>query len=168
VEAYAANFDVQLTKHQGLWIEHGTAVHTLNGCGSSRRVRCRMNEDASEPCVAHANVTVRPLAHFATSVHFWGDRYAPSYERTVDPRTDIDVYRNGRRRRIYWYPAFGLLKLIVLGGAECAQVRESARVVGLRQAFLRTLDPARAMEALPFTAECRGACGHVAWEAGGA
>lgn len=140
IEAYKTNFDALVTKHQGLLLEFGQPVlDTRDGCGSTDRVICHVNEDDSEPCLTSEHLTVRPLAHFATVTYFWGARYAPSFANHFIPELDVDLYQVGTPRRPYSYPSFGLVKMIVMGGNTCTDVAESPRVMDKRKAFSERL-----------------------------
>ena len=131
VEAYGHNFDVPLTKHQGLRIEFGQPVpDSAADCGSTLDIKCRGNLDATEPCQTSKSVAVHPLAHFASVTYFWGSRYQP-----FEDEGDVDIYNNGLPRRPFLYPAYGVIKLIVWDGSNCDGVVESEEVKQSRDAY---------------------------------
>lgn len=138
VERYMTNFDVPVTKHQGLLIEFGQPVpDTLSECNSSIVPKCMVNEDASERCLTKRSETVYPVGHFANVTYFWGDREGPGLgdqSPTVTSR-DVDLYGLGKKRRAYLYRNFGLIKMIAVGGADCHNVDEDDKVKQARSRF---------------------------------
>ena len=162
LERIGSNFEPLLTKHQAIVLEFGHPVATWSQCNqTSASIHCAVSQDPTETCLADVNETVLPLIHFADRLHFWGDRYAPDYTPIVNAALDVDVYGVGPLRRAFWYPAFGILKLLVQGGRSCSGMAESDATNAEREAWWTSLDPSRAIEGMQWAIQCEGACGHT-------
>ena len=79
----------------------------------------------------------------------------------MNDRLDVDLYGMGQARRGYWYPSFGLIKMLVSGSETCENApEETGATTASRAAWWMSLDPRTAIDGMRVQQHCVGACGH--------
>ena len=120
---FGHNFELLLTKQQGLQPEHGLRAMTREGCDANEDAKSvAKTNDADgwghEPCREHStNRVFYPLLAYG-EVTFVGRRTMQCTNCTVwDDAAKVDVYGTGTPRVSFLYKQFGVRKFVLWGGS---------------------------------------------------